>query len=71
MKALIGGPHATAGVKAKIVQSIPSTWCGTLISMLSPVMGQDIYDVGKPTADQRKMTNPRNGYRLWKDPKQR
>ena len=32
----------TTGVKAKILQSVPSSWHGTLISMLSPVIVQDI-----------------------------
>lgn len=32
-------------MKTKIFQSISSIWYGTLISMLSLVMGQDIYDV--------------------------
>lgn len=36
----------TAGMKAKILQSAPSTWYRTLISILSPVMGQDTYDIG-------------------------
>lgn len=35
----------TTGMKTKIFQSIPSTWYETLISMVSLVMGQEIYDV--------------------------
>lgn len=34
-------------IKAKIIQFIPSTWYGMLITILSSVMGQDIYDVGQ------------------------
>lgn len=36
----------TAGMKAKILQSAPP-----LISVLSPAMGQGIFDVGQPVAD--------------------
>lgn len=35
----------TTRMKTKIFQSIPSTWYGILISVLSLVMGQEIYDV--------------------------
>ena len=37
-------------MKAKILQSAPITWYGTLISTLSPVAGQDIRDVGQSIA---------------------
>ena len=37
----------TTGMKARILQSTLSAWYGTLIFMLSPVMGHNIYDVGQ------------------------
>ena len=43
----------TAGMKVKRLQSTPSTWYGKLISTLSPVVRQDIYDVGQSIADLR------------------
>ena len=55
----------TAEIKVKILQSTPSTWYGALTSMLSPVMGQDIYDVGQSIAVWGKLTNPMNRYRQW------
>ena len=41
----------TAGMKAKIIQSTRSTWYETLISLLSPVVRQDIYDIRKSIDD--------------------
>ena len=38
-------------MKAKILQTTPSTWYGTLISVLRSAMGQDIYDIGLSVAD--------------------
>ena len=38
-------------MEANILQSAPGTWYGTLVYMLSPVMGQDIYDVGQSIAN--------------------
>ena len=35
------------GMKAKILQSSLLTWYGTLIFMLSPVMGHSIYHIGQ------------------------
>ena len=43
----------TAGMKAKILQSTPMNWYGMLVFMLSPVVEQDIYDVGQSVADLR------------------
>lgn len=43
----------TAGMKSKILQSSPTTWYGKLISMLSLVMGQDIYDTRQTIPDLR------------------
>ena len=40
------GATLTARMKYKILQLAPSTWYGTLISTLNPVIRQDIYDVG-------------------------
>lgn len=40
-------------MKAKITQSTPSTWNGTLISMLSPIMGEVIYGIRQFIADLR------------------
>lgn len=51
---IVKGPKCAtfaAGMKDKIFQFTPSTWYGKLISILSPVVGQDIYDVGKSIAD--------------------
>lgn len=42
------GATFTVGMKTKIASS---TWYGELISMPSPVMGQDIYAVGQVIAD--------------------
>ena len=39
-----------ARMKAKILQLAHSTSYGILVSTLSPVVGQDIYDVGQSTA---------------------
>lgn len=41
----------TAGMKANILQPAATTWYGTLISTLNPVMGQNIYDVGQSIAE--------------------
>lgn len=41
----------TARMKANILQCALSTWYGTLRSMLSPKVGQDIYDVGQAIDD--------------------
>lgn len=41
----------TAGIKTKVLQSSPSTCYGTLLTTLSPVMGQDIYGVEQAIAD--------------------
>lgn len=38
----------TIGMKAKMLQSSHSTCYATLLSMLSPVMGQDVYGVEYP-----------------------
>lgn len=37
-------------MKTKILQLAHSTSYGILVAMLSPVMGQDIYDVGQSIA---------------------
>ena len=36
-----------------------------LISTLSLAVRQNIYDLGQPIADLRKLTNPENVYGLW------
>lgn len=43
-----------ADMKAKILQYTPSTWYGTLIFMMSPVVGQDLYDVRQSIVDVRR-----------------
>ena len=53
----------TAGMKAKILQSAPSTWHRTLISMLSP-RDNTFMVGGRPLLTWGKVTNPRNRYEL-------
>lgn len=38
------------GMKAKILQFSPSSWFGTLVSMLNAAAEQDIYNVEQSTA---------------------
>lgn len=51
------------------IKDASSTWYGTLVCMLCPVVEQDIYDVGQSTADLDKLTNLGYGYELWERPK--
>lgn len=60
----------TAGTKNRITQSTLSTWYGTLISMQSPVIRQDILMMlDNLLLIWRKLTNPGNRYSLWERPK--
>lgn len=43
-----------ADMKDKILQYTPSPWYGMLIFMLSPVVGQGIYDVRQSIVDVRR-----------------
>ena len=45
------GPDRATFIGAKTLQATPSTWYGTLVSMLSPAVGQDIYAPGQSIAD--------------------
>ena len=45
------GATFTAGMRAKILQLAPSNRYGTLVSMLSLVLGQAMYKVGQSVAD--------------------
>lgn len=41
----------TSGMKVRLLHSALRPWYGMIISMLCPVKGQDIYSVGRSTAD--------------------
>lgn len=63
----------TLSLRATLLQEwkleYSNTWYGMLISMLSPVMGQDIYGVSDSMLIWGKLTNSGNRYRLWEKPK--
>lgn len=58
------GTIFTAGMKTKILQSTPIIQYGTLISMVSPVVQQDIVMLGNSLQIWGKQ-NPRNEYKQW------
>lgn len=37
--------------KERLIQQGPHGWCGALVALLSPLVGQDLYKVGGALAD--------------------
>lgn len=58
----------TEGMKTKILESGPSTWCGTLISMWTQLWNKMFMMLSNPLLILGKLSNPRNGYGLWERP---
>lgn len=61
-------PTCTARMKAKILQSVPSTWYETLKCMLNPLWDKTFIILGSLLLMWGKLTNPGNGYMLWEIP---
>ena len=58
----------TAGIKTKLFQSIPTTWSGTLIWCQAQSRDKTFITLANLLLILGKLTNPRNGHKLWETP---